>query len=207
MYPLYLLLVPSLLPYYYDNRIHSLGNIGIGGKIHSKLSPFATKVIDFLRYDNVNIRKDILSDYSKYDILDLCCGTGMSTMDNCSGVDTSPEMLKVANNYFPNKKFYFGNAENYVPKDKNKYDIVTCMFAMHEMPKYAQKNVIKNAKKLAKKEVIIVDIASNYNDINYFMLKGEPYLLDYLNNIDDILKDFKKTIYIPNRVHIWKLKI
>ena len=99
------MLVPSLLPYYYDNRIHSLGNIGIGGKIHSELSPFSTKVINYLRYNNVDIRKEILSDYSKYDILDLCCGTGMSTMEKCTGIDTSPEMLNVANKYFPNKKF------------------------------------------------------------------------------------------------------
>jgi hypothetical protein len=38
------------------------------------------------------------------------------------------------------------------------------------------------------------------------MLKGEPYLINYLNTINDILYDFEETIYIPNHVHIWKYK-
>ena len=38
------------------------------------------------------------------------------------------------------------------------------------------------------------------------MLSGEPYLLDYLNNIENILYDFEETIYIPGHVHIWKYK-
>ena len=38
------------------------------------------------------------------------------------------------------------------------------------------------------------------------MLKGEPYLINYLNTIEDILYDFEEIIYIPNHVHIWKYK-
>ena len=38
------------------------------------------------------------------------------------------------------------------------------------------------------------------------MLDGEPYLIDYLNNIQNILFDFEETIYIPNHVHIWRYK-
>ena len=32
--------------YYYDPRIHNFGNIGLGGRIHSLLAPYATKLID-----------------------------------------------------------------------------------------------------------------------------------------------------------------
>ena len=38
------------------------------------------------------------------------------------------------------------------------------------------------------------------------MLNGEPYLIDYLNNIENILFDFEETIFIKNHVHIWKYK-
>jgi hypothetical protein len=39
------------------------------------------------------------------------------------------------------------------------------------------------------------------------MLSGEPYLLNYLDTIDNVLKDFNKTTYVENRVCIWKLKL
>ena len=36
------------------------------------------------------------------------------------------------------------------------------------------------------------------------MLLGEPYLEDYLNNIDNDLKIFNKNIIIPNHVVLWE---
>jgi hypothetical protein len=73
------------------------------------------------------------------------------------------------------------------------------------MPFEAQYKVIENAIQIAEKEVIIVDIASNYKP-KEIMLKGEPYLIDYLNNIDNIVSDFEKTNYINGHVNIWKYK-
>ena len=84
-------------------------------------------------------------------------------------------------------------------------DVVTCMFALHEMPKYAQINVINNAIKIAKEQIIFVDISPNYKP-KELMLTGEPYLLDYLKNIKDIFKEFeyfKYNEYIKNHVAIW----
>ena len=63
-----------------------------------------------------------------------------------------------------NTQFYFGNAENFKPKIKP--DIVTCMFAFHEMPQQAQIRVINNGIMIAKEEFIIVDIAPNYKNKN-----------------------------------------
>ena len=82
------------------------------------------------------------------------------------------------------------------------------MFAFHEMPPEAQIKVINNALMIAKEEFIIVDISPNYKNKNppQIMLNGEPYLMNYLNNIENILFDFEETIYIPNHVHIWKYK-
>ena len=66
--------------YWYDNRIHNFGNIGIYGFIHALLSPFATYIIDYLSYNKINVRKEILNKIPKNDtILDMCCGIGLST--------------------------------------------------------------------------------------------------------------------------------
>ena len=116
-------------------------------------------------------------------------------------------MLKVAqrlnSNNKENKTFYLSNAETYVSSEN--IDIVTCMFAFHEMPEYAHKKIIENAKKIANEEVIIVDIASDYKP-KEIMLSGEPYLLDYMSTIDKTLDEFQKTVYIDGHVHIWTYK-
>lgn len=200
------------VPYYYNPKMHSLGNIGFGGKIHAEAALFATKTIDNIRYKGKNIRKEIYEPYINQNktFLDMCCGIGISTPPGQIGIDTSPQMLEVAKknnkNSKANKKFIFGNAETFRPKKE--IDIVTCMFAFHEMPEQAQIKVINNALMIAKEEFIIMDIAPNYKNKNppQLMLNGEPYLMNYLNNIENILFDFEETIYIPNHVHIWKYK-
>jgi hypothetical protein len=42
--------------YWFDARIHTLGNVGFGGAVHAACAPFATKLIDMLAYDGVDIR-------------------------------------------------------------------------------------------------------------------------------------------------------
>ena len=208
MFSYNLLVLGSNIPYYYNPNIHNFGNIGFRGKIHAIFANQATKIIDNVRYDGKNIRKLIYEPYLQNNktILDLCCGIGISTPPGQMGIDTSKEMLQVAKKTHPNKQFYFGNAESFRPNIKP--HIVTCMFAFHEMPSYAQIRVIHNGLFLAKEEFIIVDIAPNYKNKkpSKIMLSGEPYLLEYLNNIENILYDFEETIYIPGHVHIWKYK-
>ena len=67
----------------------------------------------------------------KIKILDLCCGTGISTAQY--GIDTSPQMINKAKRHFPNKKFAIENAENFWKSNHLEFfrnlDIVTCMFA------------------------------------------------------------------------------
>ena len=200
-----LFIVNSLsVPYYYNPNIHNFGNIGIGGKIHAEIGPLFTKMIDSIRYDGRDIRSEIMEPYKNKQIIDLCCGTGLSTLDNNLGIDTSNEMLSVARRYNNKSNFKYGNAEIF--GNNKEFDIATCFFSFHEMPNYAHLNIIKNSKRIAKEEIIIVDISPNYTPSN-IMLSGEPYLLNYLDTIDNILKDFNKTSYIENRVCIWKLKV
>lgn len=199
-----ILSVLSSVPYYYNPKIHSLGNIGFGGKIHALAAPFARRMIDHISYNGVNIRKDIMSKYRENTVLDLCCGIGDSTPKFGTGIDTSKEMINVANFVNRDSNFIVANAETYKPDIP--FDIVSCMFAFHEMPLSAQCRIIENAIDIAKKEIIIVDIASNYKP-KKIMLHGEPYLLKYLDSIDNTLSCFDKINYIDNHVTIWKYKI
>jgi ubiquinone/menaquinone biosynthesis C-methylase UbiE len=192
------------VPYYYNPNIHNFGNIGFGGKIHAELAPLFTKLIDKTAYDGRDVRSEILKTYKNKKIIDLCCGSGLSTLENNLGIDTSNEMLNIARRYNKKSNFKYGNAENF--GNNKEFDIVTCFFSFHEMPNYAHLNIINNCKRIAKEEIIIVDISTNYKPSS-IMLSGEPYLLNYLNTIDNILSEFNKTIYIENHVNIWKLKL
>lgn len=212
--------------YYYDSRIHNFGNIGLGGHIHSLLAPYATKMIDDKCYNSINIRQVILSKYNQEfyknheklpKIIDLCCGTGTSTTTNQLGIDTSEAMINQAiinqaklnqatkNNNTKHSlqtQFLKGNAENY--GQPQEFDTATLMFAFHEMPNYAHHKIIKNAKKITKHDIIIVDINPNYKP-SALMLSGEPYLLNYKTTIHKLLTkhQFSYLEYIPNHVGLW----
>ena len=197
--------------YYYDSRIHNFGNIGLGGHIHSLLAPYATTMIDNKCYNSVNIRQVILSKYNQEfyknheklpKIIDLCCGTGTSTATNQLGIDTSEAMISKAITSKANTKFIKGNAENYGQQDE--FDTATLMFAFHEMPNYAHHKIVKNAKKITKHDIIIVDINPNYKP-SALMLSGEPYLLNYKTTIHKLLEKhgFSYLEYIPNHVGLW----
>ena len=205
----------SPIKYYYDHRIHNFGNIGLGGKIHSIVAPYATKIIDNTCYNSIDIRQEILTKYNNkfYEknnkfpsIIDLCCGTGMSTYTNQLGIDTSKEMIErakiIQTSKKPNTIFTIGNAENYgKPKQ---FNTATIMFAFHEMPNYAHNKIIKNAKRITTDDILIIDISPNYKP-SKIMLTGEPYLLNYKSTISDILKkhNFSYVEYIPNHVGFW----
>jgi len=209
--------------YYYDPRIHNMGNVGLGGQLHSLLAPYATKLIDNKCYNSVNIRQAILSNYNQefynnYErvpkLIDLCCGTGTSTATNQLGIDSSEAMISAAQAQAQAQatlskakktiktQFILANAENY--GQPQEFDTATLMFAFHEMPNYAHHKIIKNAKRITKHDIIIVDISPNYSP-SKLMLYGEPYLLNYKATIQDLLQkhQFNYLEYIPNHVGLW----
>ena len=196
----------SYNPLYYNNpKMHSLGNTGFSGRIHAELAAVATKYIDIVAYDGRNIRKEILDTFPKdMNILDLCCGIGISTADNGCGIDTSMEMITRAFKTYPNKKFDIGNAETYFPIIP--INITTCFFAFHEIPQLSRLNIISRIKEYTYNKIVIVDIAPNYKPKNIMQI-GEPYLQDYLNNIRTDLHEFTEEIIIPNHVHSWTLNL
>ena len=205
MFNTFLLIFSLLTPYWYNSNIHNMGNTGILGNIHAASSPFITKFIDYKAYNGRNIRKEIYDTFEG-NILDLCCGTGFSTKPGHTGIDTSLEMLRLTNVFNPGSKYLFGNAENY-GKSKE-FDTVSCMFAFHEMPKEGHLKVIRNALHVAKKEVVIVDISTDYEPSD-LMLTGEPYMNDYLKNVDNTLHNygFSKKTFIKNHIDVWKLEL
>ena len=116
-----------------------------------------------------------------------------------------------------------GNAETYGAD--NEYDVVTVMFGTHEMPPSGRRRILANAQRVARKEVIVVDIDPDFEETlrkkpmqGKSFLSGEPYVLDYLKNIDrDIdsacpLFGFGKRWQVvpikllPKHVAVWRLR-
>ena len=104
-----------------------------------------------------------------------------------------------------------GNAENYGEADS--FDISTMMFATHEMPGGARRRCIRNALRLARHKFMLVDIWPGFEP-NDMMLSGEPYVLDYLANIEsDVDASFDKMQWevtrvdvVENHVRMWKFE-
>lgn len=188
--------------YQFNPKIHNFGNIGLGGFIHAEIAPFSTRLIDILAYEGRNVRKELMSFYKYNSVLDLCCGVGLSTPENAIGIDTSDMMIRKAKSIHKNKEFFIANAENYDPP--RDIDVVTCMYAFHEMPEYAWIRIIENSLRIAKKEIIIIDISTDYNP-SKMMLSGEPYIENYLKNFDRVSKayNFEKYNLIKDKVTIW----
>ena len=104
--------IPCMYEYWSRPDIHTFGNMGLGGALHAAMAPFATFMIDVKAYGGLDVRKMISEELRiKIDkggarVCDLCCGVGMSTRalgqafhdaELIVGVDTSPEMISMAN--------------------------------------------------------------------------------------------------------------
>lgn len=145
-------LSPQGSPYWFDERIHRFGNVGFGGRFHALVAPVVTHLIDRLSYNGIDVRARVHASLpSGASVLDLCCGTGFSTQVGATGVDTSPAFLSMANLIHPGRTFLNGNAETY--GETFSQDVVTIMFATHEMPREARQRVLANAARIARHQV------------------------------------------------------
>lgn len=217
---------PRLYPY--DPRIHVLGNHGILGKLHANMAPCITKAIDKIAYDGYdvrdNVKKYINAKYGILDsillkknhypsVLDICCGAGLSTpkFHNCMGIDTSHEMISVAQRLNENNlqelipSFMVMNAEDnhdYFKKKCIEFDVCTCFFGFHEMPRFARRKILDHQESNIKSCMIVVDICPEYVP-SESMLMGEPYVKDYLKYVREDLRDYTELVLIPGHVHMW----
>ena len=87
------------------------------------------------------------------------------------------------------------------------------MFGMHEMPAPARRRVIRNALRLAKDKVLVVDIWPGFAPTP-MMLSGEPFVLDYLANIEDDVDasvdplqwEVSRVDVVEQHVRMWKFE-
>lgn len=200
--------------YWRDPRIHNFGNTGWRGLLHAFVVPVATAAIDHFAYEGVDARKMLHENEfpAEATVVDLCSGVGFSPARNgqVTVVDTSQEMLTVARLRRPDvKKFEVGNAENW--GEAQSFDIATMMFATHEMPGSARRRCIRNALRLARDKVMVVDIWPGFEP-NDMMLSGEPYVLDYLANIESDVEasidrhqwEVERVDVVEGHVRMWK---
>ncbi len=177
------------------------------------MAPAVTKMIDHAAYDGMDARKIIhrklFAEMDWTTAVDLCCGTGTSTPPYGVGVDTSEEMLEVAASRTwlggaDKKRFRRGNAESWGEDDQ--FELVTCMFGFHEMPAEGRAKVMRNMVRIASKKAVIVDIDPSYVPSGE-MLSGEPYVLDYMANIEGELAEWKGMTFIENHVRTWEINL
>mmetsp|Transcript_27660 Transcript_27660/g.61510 ORF Transcript_27660/g.61510 Transcript_27660/m.61510 type:complete len:342 (+) Transcript_27660:607-1632(+) len=97
--------------YWFDSRIHTLGNTGFMGAFHAAIAPLSTIMIDKIAYDGVNVREMVANRLyneigkSQARVVDFACGVGISTRallkafpdaEAVIGLDTSREMIAMA---------------------------------------------------------------------------------------------------------------
>jgi len=198
--------------YWFHPKIHTFGNTGFLGAIHAALAPLVTKLIDFSAYRGENVRITIAKGLrqkvgkANANVLDLCCGVGMSTralqgafQDAAVilGVDTSKEMIAMAELLSsdselakfivdkPKRTFYgscspdflVGNAEE-TNLPGGIFDLVTIMYSFHEVPHHGRYHLKEACHLLADScTLAVIDIMPNYEP-SPTMLAGEPNVLE-----------------------------
>jgi SAM-dependent methyltransferase len=207
-------------PYWRDPRIHNFGNTGLRGWVHCMVAPIATRIIDEVPYQGVDARArvhDLIP--AGASVVDFCCGTGFSATPHAdtTGVDMSLPMLTMArfrrllNGGKGAKRLVQGNAESW--GEDNCCDIATIMYGFHEMPAPARRRILRNAMRVARKHVIVVDICPSFKPTP-MMLSGEPFVLDYLANVDaDVTDSCRRTSWtraqratvVYEHVIMWRL--
>ena len=90
------------------------------------------------------------------------------------------------------------------------FQMVTCMFAFHEMPDDARYRVLRNMLRVAP-VAIVVDIHPSYEP-SARMLEGEPYLASYLQRVGGEMTECASKLearldgvdVVPGRVRMWR---
>jgi len=132
-------------------------------------------------------------------------------MSNISNLVTELKNTFTSTDPPSNLQYTQGNAERIKVPSKS-FDLVTIMYAFHEIPRSARYRILREARRLLKDNgtLAVIDISTDYNS-SPPMLVGEPYVLEYQQNIMQQMGriqgfcDFKSEIIVPGHVHMWSL--
>ncbi|MEY4217009.1 MAG: hypothetical protein RLZZ68_1465 [Bacteroidota bacterium] len=113
----------------------------------------------FIDFQERRILDRLLAD-KKEIILDLACGSGRFMNYASIGIDASQEMLKIANEKYPEKSFYQSDAELIPLLDSSIDSIITFHFFMHLDKEKVQKILAECQRVLKPNGRIIFDIPS-----------------------------------------------
>jgi len=128
------------------------------------------------QYHKMSIIKKHISNSTDSKILDIGCGSGISSDIDCTviGVDPSAKLIKLAQKKYKNdsRKEFYAHDHNYIHLQKDKsIDYVFCISAVHHIPdiddfllqvkRVSKKAVITILKKIAQKEMIIKSISQH----------------------------------------------
>lgn len=197
------LLYNIVIPPWKDTRIHNLGNHGPLGHVHAIMAKSITKIIDKKVYNDCNVRSLL---HTNNDAVDFGCGVGISTPVSAIGVDASKEMLCVARSIYPNTRFERGLAEKWGKTQMASVSI--CSFLLHEQPMDRRHRILKNAYRVCRDYMLVMDIDPKYKP-SFWMTLGEPYVNDYLEKIDsdifNLFDEYSRTEIIPGHVVLWNI--
>ena len=165
-------------PYWYDNRIHSFGNVGFGGVFASVCAPLATWAIDQAAYEGRDVRSEACAAaaasikdrrsraasacaaaFDVRNVVDLGCGSGASTRclraafpgATVTAVDTSVHFLNVARaltNTLQRRVAFRLVNGEATGLETASQDVAALCFVLHEAPAAGRKALLKEARRI-----------------------------------------------------------
>ena len=128
-------------------------------------------------------------DLDKKQILDVACGGGLLTEalfkkgGLVSGIDISDVAIHTAKNHAESANidvnYVLGEAEELLPENKERFDVVTCLEAIEHVPDPNQ--LVKTCSNLCKKDGDIFFSTINRNPKSFlFAIVGAEYILNLL---------------------------
>lgn len=167
-------------------------------------------------YDDVISGKDVSAPYvisairrfnpRAKTLLELGCGTGdvlkgLANRFELTGVDSSPEMLRIAEKKIPGAKFIRGDIRHF--EIAGTFDAVICMY-----------DTINHIKLLTDWRRIFRNVRNALNDNGLFIFDvNTPYKLSMLERISPLVHEFGRNILIMDirktgtNVFNWNLKV
>jgi len=153
--------------------------------------------------DSTKVRNMIIEAQGPHKrILDIGCGLGYSTAEGagCLGIDRNKYTVKKATKLFPDKNFRHSFTNDQYPNEK--YDVVTCMFYLNDLPQYLRQKTIKSAIDLAEERVVIVDISPDYIP-DTDLLRSHIYISEYIKNCRTDLVGFNEQVLVDGILNVW----